>query len=123
VAVVHLFASSGQFSSFDEMRRFIDQTFSEDGDGIASEFMREAGLDNGYEPSCIEAYWTAATIDVGSLLAGASYGDQWVHLIPPDVTANAAICVFEPNRMRTPENASLTYLGSFPFDEPANSQW
>jgi hypothetical protein len=123
LAVVHVFVSTGRFASFEAIRRFIDQTYTEDGDGTGSDFTREVGLDEGYEPACIEAYCKTEPLDLSSLLAGSSYSEQWLHLVPQTVTANSAICVFEPNRMRTPEKTSLTYIGSFLFDAPANSQW
>jgi hypothetical protein len=123
LAIVHLFISTGRFTSLEEMRHFIEQTYTEDGDGLDSAFMLEVGLDDGYEPGCIETYCQTKPIDLRSLLEGASYAHQWVHLVPQTMKANAAICVFEPNRMRTPEKTSLTYVGVFSFDVPANSQW
>ena len=123
MAVVHLFISTGRFSSFEEMRLFIEQTYTEEGDGIDSEFMQEVGLDEGYEPCCIVAICEANPVDIQSLLAGACYGDQWVHLVPQALRANAAICVFEPNRLRTPRKTSLTYVGAFSYDVPTNSEW
>lgn len=54
MAHVHVFGCSGRFGSFEEMCTFIDQAYTEDGDGIPSAFMREVAL-SGYEPGCIEA--------------------------------------------------------------------
>ncbi len=54
MATVHVFVSTGRFHSSEEMRRFIDETYTDDGDGIPSPFMREVGLSE-YEPMCIEA--------------------------------------------------------------------
>jgi Immunity protein 22 len=44
MATVYVFLSTGRFRSLKEMRQFIDQTYTEDGDGIPSSFMREVGL-------------------------------------------------------------------------------
>lgn len=120
--VVHLFVSIGQFSSFVEMRHYIEQTYTEDGDGIDSDFMTEVGLDD-YEPGCIEAYHKAQPVDLPALLEGASYGDQWIYLVPQDLMADAAICVFAPNALRTPQRSSLTYVGAFRYWVPTNEEW
>jgi hypothetical protein len=119
---VHVFVCSDRFSSFDEMRRFIDETYTEDGDGIDSQFMREVGLSK-YEPGCIEVFHRPHAVTVAKLVGGVSYGDQWAHLLLGEILANAAICVFEPNRLATPERTSLTYLGALSFEVPNNDTW
>ncbi len=48
---VHVLISTGRFRSFDEMRAYIDETYTEDGDGISSALMREVGLSE-CEPGC-----------------------------------------------------------------------
>jgi hypothetical protein len=114
---VHIFISNGRFRSFSGMREFIDQRYTEDGDGIPSEFMREAGLRN-YEPMCIEAVISSAgsEMPVNELLTNASWSSQWLEKLPPEKRADAAICVFDPNTLQTPEATSLEYLGAFPYD-------
>ena len=113
---VHVFISTGRFRSFDEMRTYIDQTYTEDGDGIPSAFMREVGL-SGYEPCCIEAvpFEAGPAVPLGELLAGASYSDQWLPHLDRSRRADAAICVFAPNRAARPESCSLEYVGAFRY--------
>ena len=74
---VHIFISTGRFKSLDEMRAYIDETYTDDGDGIPSTFMNEVGLSE-YEPHCIEAFpsKSAKPVPLSELVAGASYADQ-----------------------------------------------
>jgi hypothetical protein len=104
VDTVHVFISTGRFRSFDEMRAYIDETSTEDGDGVPSAFMREVGLSE-YEPGCIEAIPSESgrPIPLAELLAGASYADQWLPCLDASRRADAAICVFAPNRLARPE--------------------
>jgi len=113
---VHVFISTGRFKSSDEMRAYIDETYTEDGDGIPSAFMREVGLSE-YEPGCIEAVPSAsgAAVPLGELLAGASYADQWLPHLDRSRRADAAVCVFTPNVADHPEGCSLEYLGAFEY--------
>jgi hypothetical protein len=111
---VHVFVSTGRFRSFTEMRVFVKQTYTEDGDGVPSAFMREVGL-CGYEPGCIECVHRPAPAPLPELLAGASYSDQWLPQLPANQLADAAICVFAPNRVARPEGSSLQYVGSFGY--------
>jgi hypothetical protein len=113
---VHVFISTCLFRSFDEMRAYIDQTYTEDGDGIPSVFMREVGLSE-YEPGCIEAITSesGSPMPLSDLLAGASYSDQWLPLLDGSRLADAAICVFAPNCAEHPESCSLEYLGAFTY--------
>ena len=100
---VHVFTSTGRFSSFEQMREFIDATFTEDGDLVPSRFMDEVQL-NGYEPGCIEATHAPEPTSLRDLLYGVSYGEQWLHLVDPSVVASEAICVLEPNTLAGPRN-------------------
>jgi hypothetical protein len=115
MAIVHVFACSGRFHSFAEMRVYIDQTYNEDGEGLPSAFMREVGLRN-YEPTAIEAVWSEQSASVAKLVAKASYADQWLLQMNIDTAADAAICVFEPNRVENPRGCSLEYLGAFRYE-------
>ncbi|CAB3960317.1 MULTISPECIES: immunity 22 family protein [Burkholderia] len=115
IVTVHLFISSGRFRSFAEMRSFIDERYTEDGDGIPSAFMTEVGL-RGYEPGCIEAIHRGDPVPVQQLLRGASWESAWVHAVPADLVADSAIGVYSPNVVTTPENASLDYVGAYEFD-------
>ncbi|MBS0264197.1 MAG: immunity 22 family protein [Planctomycetes bacterium] len=98
------------------MRAYIDETFTEDGDGIPSPFMREVGLSD-YEPGCIEAIPSdsGSPVPLSELLVGASYSDQWLRHLDLSRLADAAICVFSPNCVDHPESCSLEYLGAFTF--------
>lgn len=116
MATVYVFISTGRFRSFAEMRAFIDQTYTEDGDPVPSEFMGEVGL-SGYEPGCIEAIPSESgqPVPVAHLLAEASYSDQWLPKVNVSRLVDAAICVFAPNGVRNPERCSLEYLGEFQY--------
>jgi hypothetical protein len=113
---VHVFISTDRFRSFEELRAFIDQTYTEDGDGVPSAFMGEVGL-SGYEPGCIEAIVSESgkAIPLAELLAGMSYSDRWLTGVGGSRLADAAICVFAPNELRNPEGSSLEYIGAFRF--------
>ncbi len=113
---VHIFISTGRFKSLQEMRAFIDETYTDDGDGVPSTFMREVGLSE-YEPGCIEAILseTGRPVPLKELLEGASWCDQWLPALDGLRRADAAICVFAPNRVERPGNCSLEYIGPFEY--------
>ncbi|VWC81574.1 hypothetical protein BLA50215_01279 [Burkholderia lata] len=115
LVTVHLFISSGRFHSFTDLRAFIDARCTEDGDGIPSAFMTEIGLRD-YEPGCIEAIHSGEPVPVPQLLSGASGESAWVHAIPAGLIADSAICVYSPNIVATPGNASVDYVGTYEFD-------
>jgi len=118
---VHVFISTGRFSSFEELRSFIDPQYTEDGDSVPSQFMREVDL-SGYEPGCIEAIHSERPLPLAELLAGASYADQWLSQLDGTLTADAAICVFPSNVVGNPQGCSLTYVGSFNYSV-VHSDW
>jgi hypothetical protein len=113
---VHVFISTGRFRSFAEMRAYIDQTYTADGEGVPSPFMAEVGLSN-YEPGCIEAMRSSLgkAVPLTELLAGTSYSDQWLAGLDGSRLADSAICVFGPNGLDRPKDCSLTYLGGFVY--------
>ena len=111
---VHVFVSTGRFRSFAEMRVFVEETYTDDGDGVPSLFAREVGL-SGYEPGCIECIERPAPVPLPELLAEASYSDQWLSRLPAGRQADTAICVFAPNLLAQPESSSLEYLGAFGY--------
>jgi hypothetical protein len=113
---VHVFASTGRFKSFDEMRAYIDETYTEDGDGVDSPFMTEVEL-NEYEPGCIEAILSQSgrSVPLSELLTQASYAEQWLPTVDGERLADAAICVFPPNQVGRPEGCSLDYIGAFEY--------
>jgi hypothetical protein len=113
---VHVFISSGRFCTIDEMRAYIDETYTDDGDGLPSEFIDEVALDE-YEPHCIEAIVssTGAPLPLSELLIGASFHEQWLPQVDGSRTADAAICVYPPNIVDDPEGCSLEYVGAFNY--------
>ena len=119
--MVHVFTATGRFNSFEQMRSFIDQTYTEDGDGIPSAFMEEIGL-RCYEPMCIEAYHSECIQGLRHLLNGSSYGEQWLSQVDVNEIADSAICVFPPNTVSHPNNSSLKYIGGFTFVSPSAQQ-
>ena len=113
---VHVFLSTGRFRSFDEMREYIDPLYTQEGDAIPSAFIREIGL-SGYEPMCIEAIpsESGSAAPLSELLVGASWSDQWLAHVDGSRLADAAICVFAPNRVDHPSGSSLEYVGAFDY--------
>ncbi|HXU03541.1 MAG TPA: immunity 22 family protein [Polyangia bacterium] len=120
---VHVFISTGRFQSFDEMRAYVDKTYTEDGEGVPSPFMREVEL-HGYEPMRIEAIESESRqpVSVAELVAKSSWADRWLPALDGARTADAAICVFSPNLVVYPERCALAHLGCVHFrvnkDEP-----
>lgn len=111
---VHIFISTGRFNSFAQLRQFIDMTYTEDGDGIPSPFIREAKLVN-YEPGCIEAVISSrgVAVPLTELLASSSWADQWLDFLPAAARADAAVCVYSPNNVLAPKACSIEYIGEF----------
>ena len=112
---VHIFVSTGRFHSFEEMRAYIDETYTEDGDGVPSKFMHEVELSD-YEPGCIEALHRSEPVPLSQLLAGASYSDQWIPRLDLSRMADSAICVFGPNQVGRPIGSPLEYVGAFEYE-------
>src|SRR3954467_752650 len=111
MATLHIFSSLGRFHSFEEIRRFIDMTYTADGDGIPSPLIEEVKLSN-YEPACIEAIFTASPTPLAEILARFSYADQWAVNVSESRLADSVICIFEPNEVRNPKGCSLEYCGA-----------
>jgi hypothetical protein len=114
MGTVHVFLSTCRFRSFQEMRAFIDPSYTEEGDAVPSVFMREVRLSR-FEPMCIEAIHSKRAVPLAELLARASYSDQWHRHLDSSRRADAAICVFNPNQVRNPEGSSLEYCGAFAY--------
>jgi hypothetical protein len=113
MALVHVFASTGRFGSEEDVRRFVDMTYTADGDAVRSPFPREIGLEDEYDPGCIEVVHSSTLLPIRQLLRDVSYGDQWVARIDPDRQADTVICVFPPNLVAAPQDSSLEYCGAF----------
>jgi hypothetical protein len=116
VSTLHVFISTGRFRSFEQMREFIDETYTDDGDGIPSAFMGEVELSD-YEPGCIEAVHEERPLPLSTLLADASYADQWLPKIDGARSADSAICVLAPNQVGQPHRSSMEYVGAFDYEE------
>jgi hypothetical protein len=116
MATVHVFASTGRFNSLLEMRTYIDECYTDDGEAIRADFMREVGLSE-YEPGCIEAIVSACgePVPLRELLQKASYAEQWLHRIDGGRTADSVLCVYDPNVLATPAAATIEYLGEFAY--------
>lgn len=116
---VHVFISSGRFGAFEQMRDYVDQTYTEDGDAIPSAFMQEVELHD-YEPMAIETVPSDSglPIPIGDLLAQVSWSAQWLPALDRKRTADVAFCVFSPNLVPYPERCSLDYLGKVHFALP-----
>jgi len=116
---VRVFISTGRFRSVVEMREYVDQTYTEDGDAIPSTFMREVELHD-YEPMAIEAIASDSErpVPVAALLAHCSWAQRWLPALDGARTADAAICVFSPNLVPYPERCSLQHLGVVHFVRP-----
>ncbi|MEV7023304.1 hypothetical protein [Kitasatospora sp. NPDC093558] len=118
-SVVHVFLSRGRFSSFEDIRDYVDEGWSEDGDAEPSVFTLEAGIAE-LEPMCVEAIHAQddghlAPVAPEVLLREASYADQWLPQVESTELADAAICVFAPNVVTNPHGTSLHYLGRFTY--------
>lgn len=116
-SAVHVFLSCGRFSSDDDIRDYVDPTWSEDGDEEPSAFVTEAGITD-FTPMCVEVVHARDMGHPGptapaELLRDASYADQWLPQVSSTEPADAAICVFSPNDVTTPHGTSLHYLGRF----------
>jgi hypothetical protein len=116
VATVYVFVSTGRFSLFEELLEYIDPDYDDDGDVVLSPFMEEVGLAE-YEPGCIEAIPsdTGQPVPLTELLAGASYSEQWLPALDCTRQADAAICVFAPNRVVHPTGCTMEYIGAFEY--------
>lgn len=117
--VVHVFLSRGRFSSFEDIRNYVDAGWSENGDAKPSVFMGDAGIVEP-EPMCVEAihaqddgHLTPVVPEI--LLRGASHADQWLSQVESTELADAAICVFAPNVVTNPHGTALHYLGGFTY--------
>jgi hypothetical protein len=113
--LVYIYASQGRFTSVEAVRAFIDPTYTEDGDQIDSEFIREVGID-AFEPMCIEAIHSPVPRPLKVLLEGTSYSEQWLPHLTVSCEADAAICVFAPNVVLRPQESSLNYCGALSYN-------
>lgn len=111
---VHVFAAPNRFQSSTEILEYIEPASSHDGDLIPSGFMVQTGL-QWFEPACIETMHRTSAMPLRRLIRGASYLDQWIDELDTDVETNAAILVYEPNVLESPQPSELTYCGAFEY--------
>ncbi len=112
---VHVFVSCGRFASADELAQFVEPTYTEDGDRVASKFMAEIGLES-FEPMAIERVFYRKPIDLLSAIPSFSYADQFRIVRLEQTPIDAIICVYSPNIVRVPNRSSLDYVGAFKYD-------
>ncbi|PKB20610.1 immunity 22 family protein [Janthinobacterium sp. 64] len=115
--VVHVFACSGRFPSWEALQAYLAPTYTDDGDAVPSPFFLETGLTH-YEPACFESAMLASPAPLAQLLDGVSYADSWLAQACADadgktVLADTAVCVFAPNQLAHPQRSSLHYVGSY----------
>ena len=115
--VVHVFACSGRFASWEALQAYLSPAYTEDGDAVPSPFFVETGLTH-YEPACFESAMLASPAPLAQLLDGVSYTDSWLAQACADadgqhLLADTAVCVFAPNQLAHPERSSLRHVGSY----------
>ena len=117
--IVHVFACSGRFASWEALQAYLAPTYTDDGDAVPSPFFLETGLSH-YEPACVESAMLASPAPLAQLLDGVSYADSWLAQACADadgqkVLADTAVCVFAPNQLAHPQRSTLHYVGSYPY--------
>ncbi|MNM08932.1 hypothetical protein D3C81_190110 [compost metagenome] len=115
--VVHVFACSGRFASWEALQAYLSPAYTEDGDAVPSPFFVETGLTH-YEAACFESAMLASPAPLAQLLDGVSYPDSWLAQACADadgqhLLADTAVCVFAPNQLAHPERSSLRHVGSY----------
>jgi hypothetical protein len=122
VDAVHVFVAHGRFASEAELDSFVVSTYTEDGDMVPSQFMRETGLRE-YQPGWIERLHSPTPLPLRDLLRDVSCADQWIHRVDASLVADSAICVFSQidvylgrmNALNHPQRTSMQYVGAFPY--------
>lgn len=120
--IVHVFACSARFASWEALQTFLAPSYTDDGDVVPSPFFLETGLTQ-YEPACIESAMLASPAPLARLLQGASYADgdgSWLAQASLDadaqgLLADTGVCVFAPNRLAHPGRSSLRHVGSYTY--------
>lgn len=120
VPIVHVFACSARFASWEALQAFLSPSYTDDGDALPSQFWLETGLTH-YEPACIESALMGSPVPLARLLQGASYGDgkaSWLAQASADadaqgLLADTGVCVFAPNQLAHPQRSSLRHVGSY----------
>ncbi len=118
--MVHVFACSGRFASWEALQAYLSPAYTDDGDAVPPPFFLETGLTQ-YEPACIESAWLATPAPLAELLDGVSYAGSWLAQAGADadaqgVQADASVCVFAPNQLAHPQRGSLHYVGRYCYD-------
>lgn len=112
---VHIFVALGRFGDANELSDFVEPDYSDNGDLIGSQFMREIGLES-YEPMAIEREFYPRSIALLSALAGFSYSRQFPLVRLADTSIDSIVCVYAPNSVQHPNRSSLDYVGAFTYD-------
>ena len=120
VPIVHVFACSARFASWEALQAYLSPSYTDDGDALPSPFWLETGLTH-YEPACIESALMGSPVPLARLLQGASYGDgSWLAQASADadaqgLLADTGVCVFAPNQLAYPQRSSLHHVGSYAY--------
>ncbi|MDI6104721.1 immunity 22 family protein [Actinoplanes sp. NEAU-A12] len=114
MTIVHVFVSTGRFASEKELRTFIEPTYTAEGDAVPSRFIEEIGLHE-YEPFTIETTHAGEAMPVRQLLRDASWAEEWLINLDPELWADSGVCVFPPNVIAAPRDSSLEYCGAFTY--------
>ena len=112
--IVHIFIADKFALSEEEVSKYINASYTEDGDQVDSHFMSNTGLTH-YEPCCIELQINSVSIPLSDLLAESSYADQWISKLPHNKHCRTAVCVYEPNIITNPLKSKLDYVGCYNY--------
>src|SRR5262245_46677071 len=113
---VHIFCARGKFPDDQRLSRFVTPTYSEDGELIPSQFMREIGLIDNYDPTAIESERFDRPLELLAAIIGFSYSDQFRVVRVDPTLVDTVICVYSPNAPQTPQRSTLDYVGVFSYN-------
>ena len=116
---VHIYCCAKRFVDDAALTNFVEPTFTDDGDMLDSDFMREIALSDEYEPMAIERMLLANPTPIWTAIQDCSYSRQFANQIPREIVADTIICVYSPNIPESPSSTSLTYVGSFTYSPTA----
>jgi hypothetical protein len=117
-----VYAWIGEFDSEVDFERYIEQSYTEDGDSIPSQFMRDVGLD-WYDDDFQEFEYHSARRSIRIALSGHSYSESFAPLLIQRATelgiesVGAVFLLYELDNPPIPpsQDAPIRYIGSFPY--------
>ncbi len=116
----------GNFESEDMFMEYITEEYTEDGDGIASEFCKEFFEgDEPYEHDLLECFITTRSRDISVLLEGCSYDESVIKSLSEalggcvDEEYNAVILIydFEMDGIPLKSDMKVKYIASVPYEK------